>query len=541
MTRMWRMRQVSSALLSVGLAVAVPMAADTPPAGATGESGTGQTPGAKAPQPTAPQRLDWGSCGRFLSDTIDIPSAQCATVSVPIDYGNPGGAQADLALIRIPATGPRIGSLLINPGGPGASAVDTVAGMAADLADTEIARRFDLVGFDPRGVGHSTPQLRCRTDAEFDAYRREPMVDYSPAGVAQIEQAYRQLARRCIDRMGPGFLGNVGTASVVRDMDVVRQALGDEQINYLGFSYGTELGTAYLEQFADHVRAMVLDGAIDPSVGPVRQNIEQMAGFQTAFNDYAADCARSPHCPLGTDPAKAVDVYHHLVDPLADKPGKTSDRRGLSYADATTGTIDALYTPQFWKYLTSGLQGLQRGTDADDLLSLADDYQGRDAQGHYSNEQDAFNAIHCVDAPSPTDSAAWVAADRQIRQVAPFLSYGQFTGSAPRDLCALWPVPATSTPHAAAPVAPGDCPALPNAAAPRPPSLCVSKVVVVSTTHDPATPYQAGVNLARQLGARLITYDGTQHTAVFNGDRCVDTAVVRYFVDGTPPPDNVGC
>ncbi|MBS4730199.1 alpha/beta hydrolase [Mycobacterium sp. SM1] len=524
---MLRLRQLSSVLLSAGLlsvaaVMAVPGAVSAPAAGATGEPGAGQAPGPAVPPTTGVRRPDWTSCERFLIDTSDIPDARCATVPVPVDYGSPGGAHADLALIRIPASGPRMGSLLINPGGPGASAVDTVAAMATDLADTDIARHFDLVGFDPRGVGHSTPQLRCRTDAEFDAYRREPMVDYSPAGVAHIERLYRQLAQRCAERMGPGFLRNIGTASVVRDMEVIRQALGDEQLNYLGYSYGTQLGTAYAEQFPDHVRAMVLDGAIDPSVGPVQQNIDQMAGFQTAFNDYAAACSRSPRCPLGTDPAKAVEVYHRLVDPLVDKPGRTSDPRGLSYADATTGTINALYTPRFWKYLTRGLQGLAGGTDADDLLLLADDYHGRDAHGHYSNGQDAFNAIRCVDAPAPPDSSAWVAADRQIRQVAPLLSYGPFTGAAPRDLCALWPVPATSAPHRAAPVAGG-------------------KVVVVSTTHDPATPYQAGVSLARQLGAPLITHDGTQHTAVFNGDRCVDAAVVRYLVDGVPPPDNLRC
>ena len=205
-------------------------------------------------------------------------------------------------------------------------------------------------------------------------------------------------------------------------------------------------------------------------------------GFQTAFNDYAADCARSTDCPLGTDPAQWVSRYHQLIDPLVTKPAPTSDPRGLGYADATTGTINALYTPQFWKFLTSGLLGLRRGTDPGDLLMLADEYYGRDAKGHYNNSQDAFNAIRCVDAPSPTDPAAWADADRRIRQVAPFMSYGQFTGYAPRDLCALWPVPATSSPHPAAPVAAG-------------------KVVVVSTTHDPATPYQAGVDLARQLGA----------------------------------------
>ncbi len=360
-------------------------------------------------------------------------------MSVPIDYNNPGAGQAKLAVIRVPATGQRLGSLLVNPGGPGGSAVDMVAAMASDMDNSAIRRSFDLVGFDPRGVGHSTPPLRCRTDAEFDAYRREPMVDYSPAGVAHIEQLYRQLAQQCVNRMGTAFLANAGTASVARDMDAVRQALGDEQINYLGYSYGTELGTAYLEKFSNHVRAMVLDGAIDPTVGPVDENINQMAGFQTAFNDYATDCARSPGCPLGTDPAQFVNRYHALVDPLVTRPGRTADPRGLSYADATTGTINALYTPAHWKYLTSGLLGLARGTDAGDLLALADDYQGRDRNGHYSNDQDAFNAVRCVDAPNPTDQASWVSADQKIRQAAPFLSYGPFTGNAPRDLCALWP------------------------------------------------------------------------------------------------------
>src|ERR1700719_3158904 len=418
---MWRMRRLFSALLSLVLPI-VAAVATTPIAGAT---------------------LTWGKCGRFLTHPDDVPSAQCTTVPVPVDYDHPGDAQAQLAVIRIPATGPRIGALLINPGGPGASAVDMVAAMGADLADSEVSKRFDLVGFDPRGVGHSTPALRCQTDAEFDAYRREPMVDYSPPGVAHIEQVNRQLAQRCLNRNGAAFLENVGTASVARDMDSVRQALGDDQINYLGFSYGTELGTAYVERCGDHVRSMVLDGAIDPSVGPIDKNVNQEAGFQTAFNDYAADCARSTDCPLGTDPAQWVVRYHQLIDPLVTKPAATSEGRALGYADATTGTINALYTPQFWEFLTSGLLGLRRGADPGDLLTLADEYYGRDDKGHYNNSQDAFNAIRCVDAPEPTDPAVWADTDQRIRQVAPFASYGQFTGHAPRDLCALWSVPAT--------------------------------------------------------------------------------------------------
>jgi pimeloyl-ACP methyl ester carboxylesterase len=509
MTAMWRVGGRSA----VALAVILVSGILCPTAWATPEGRSAELYG----QPPV-----WGGCGQFVGNTSDIPTAQCGTVSVPVDYANPEGAQAQLAIIKVPATGDRIGVLMVNPGGPGASAVDTVAGMGAALADTDIRRRFDLVGFDPRGVGHSTPELRCRTDAEFDAFRRDPMADYSPAGVAHIEDLYRQFAQRCADRMGPQFLENIGTASAATDMDVVRAALGENQISYLGFSYGTELGAAYAERYVDRVRAMVLDGAIDPSLDPIAESIRQNAGFQTAFQGYATDCAQSQGCPLGTDPAQFVNRYHALIDPLVAQPAGTSDPRGLSYQDATTGTINALYSRRYWKYLTSGLLGLQRGTDPGDLLLLADTYQNRDEAGHYQNQQDAFIAIRCVDAPHPTDPAVWADADRQIREVAPFLSYGDFTGFAPRDVCALWPVPPTSAPHPAVSPGPG-------------------KVVVVSTTRDPATPYQAGVDLAKQMGASLITFDGTQHTVVFNGDGCVDTAVVAFLVDLNSPTDGLRC
>ena len=207
-----------------------------PPASATPEGVATQTYG---------QAPVWGGCQQWVADTSAIPTAQCGTVTVPVDYAKPEGAQAQLAVIRIPASGDRIGVLMVNPGGPGASAVDTVAGMGAALADTEIGRRFDLVGFDPRGVGHSTPELRCRTDAEFDAFRREPNADYSQAGVAHIEDLYRDFAQKCVDRIGAEFLANVGTASTAHDMDVVRAALGENQVSYLGYSYGTEIGAAY--------------------------------------------------------------------------------------------------------------------------------------------------------------------------------------------------------------------------------------------------------------------------------------------------------
>lgn len=482
------------------------------------------TPEGDATQQLVGQAPAWSSCDRMIgADKAGaVPTARCGSIAVPVDWANPGGPQANLAVIQIPATGDRIGVLMVNPGGPGASAVDTVAEMGAALAGSEIAERFDLVGVDPRGVGHSTPQLRCRTDAEFDAFRREPLADYSPAGVAHIERVYRQFAQSCVEKMGTDFLAGVGTATAAHDLDVVRAALGAHQISYLGYSYGTELGSAYAERYPGRVRAMVLDGAIDPGLDPIEHRIGQMAGFQNAFTAYATDCARSPGCPLGTDPAHFVTRYHQLVNPLVQRPGPTSDPRGLSYQDAITGTVNALYSQRYWKFLTSGLLGLQRGTDAGDLLLLADEYQGRDASGRYTNRQDAFTAIGCVDSPYPADPASWVELDRRAREVAPFLSYGAFTGLAPRDVCTMWPVPPTSSPRPASSPGPG-------------------KVVVVSTTGDPATPYRAGVDLARQMRAPLITFEGTQHTVVFNGDACVDTAVVDFLVDSAPPPDGLRC
>ncbi|MGE2833537.1 alpha/beta hydrolase [Mycobacterium sp. SMC-4] len=470
----------------------------------------------------APQTVEWGSCVGVVKDPSRIPTAQCGTVDVPVDYAKPEGAQAQLAVIKVPARGDRIGALIVNPGGPGASGVDTVASMGAALAGAELLDRFDLVGIDPRGVGHSTPQLRCRTDAEFDAYRAQPMADYSPAGVAHIEGILEDFAASCLNRMGPEFLANVGTAAAARDMDVVREALGDQQINYLGFSYGTQLGAAYAARFPDRIRAMVLDGAVDPAMDPLAKSLRQQAGFQRAFERYAADCAESPGCPLGTDPARFVERYHALVDPLVEQPATTADPRGLSYQDALTGTASALYSPRYWTYLTSGLLGLQRGTDPIDLLLLADDYQQRDRTGHYKNRQDAFTAIRCVDAEFPKDPAVWADFDRRNRAAAPFLSYGEFTGQAPRDVCALWPVPPTPIVGAATSPGPG-------------------KVVVVSTTGDPATPYESGVDLARQMGANLISFDGVQHTVVFNGDACVDTAVVEFLIDSVRPPAGLRC
>ncbi len=469
--------------------------------------------------PAAP--VKWGPCHTASGDDTEIPpEAQCGKLTVPVDYANPDQATADLALLRFPATGDKIGSLVVNPGGPGESGIDAAVSVVESLPP-DVRKRFDLVGFDPRGVGSSTPAVWCNTDAETDALRADPQVDFSPAGVAHIEGTEKEFAQRCLDKMGKDFLANVGTVNVARDLDRLREALGDQKLTYLGYSYGTQIGSAYAEAYPDKVRAMILDGAVDPKADPIQSNIDQSAAFQKAFNDYAAECAKDHDCPLGTDPAKAVDVYHHLVGPLVAKPAPTEDPRGLGYSDALTGTIMAMYSPSLWEHLTDGLTELSEG-HGDTLLELADLYMGRDEKGHYTNANDALTAINCVDEPPMTDRAKAIEEDRRVREVAPFMSYGEFTGDAPLDTCAFWPVPNTSAPHTVS--APG-----------------LPPVLVVSTINDPATPYQAGVELAKELGGALLTYDGTQHTVVFEGVDCIDKYASAYLINLKLPPPDAKC
>jgi pimeloyl-ACP methyl ester carboxylesterase len=479
-------------------------------------------------EPKLGQPVEWTPCRSANPKAKIPPGALCGKLAVPVDYNHLDGDAATLAMIRFPATGDKIGSLVINPGGPGESGIDAALGLAQTLPKG-VRERFDLIGFDPRGVGSSRPALWCNSDADNDRLRTEPDVDYSPAGVAHIEDETKQFVGRCVGKMGKKFLANVGTVNVAKDLDAIRKAVGDDKLTYLGYSYGTRIGAAYAEAYPQNVRAMILDGAVDPNADPIEADLRQAKGFQDAFNDFAADCAaKNPTCPLGTDPAKAVDVYHSLVDPMVDpnnqligRPVPTADPRGLSYSDAIVGTIMALYSPSLWHHLTEGLTELQddRG---DVLLALADMYMRRDPHGHYTNASDARSAINCVDQPPVKDRAKVIDEDRRSRELAPFMSYGKFTGDAPLSACAFWPVPPTSKPHVIS--APGLAP-----------------TVVVSTTHDPATPYKAGVDLAKQLGGALLTFDGTQHTVVFQGNSCIDDYATAYLINGTVPPPGAKC
>ena len=326
--------------------------------------------------PRVGQPVQWDKC-RFTADTnIKVPAgAQCGFIAVPVDYSNPQGAVARLAMIRFPATKDKIGSLVINPGGPGESGIETAVGLVSTLP-RQVRERFDLVGFDPRGVASSRPAVWCNTDEENDRLRALNQVDYSPEGVQRIEDETKDYVERCLEKTGKEFLANIGTVNVARDLDAIRAGLGDDKLTYLGYSYGTRIGSAYAEAFPQNIRAMILDGAVDPNADPVEEDLRQVQAFQGAFDDFAADCAKDEDCPLGTDPVKAVEVYHSLVDPLVEQPGQDQgsarvelqrrDRRhhhGAVFADVldTTSTTacriwstDAATSCWAWRICTCG-------------------------------------------------------------------------------------------------------------------------------------------------------------------------------------------
>jgi pimeloyl-ACP methyl ester carboxylesterase len=474
------------------------------------------------------QKLTWGGCSPYVTTPDDQkayanPDVQCTYLEVPLDYAKPNDKTVQIGLLRRSASDPsqRIGSLVINPGGPGGSGMSAAASRVDLIGSNELGRRFDFVGFDPRGVGSSKPQVQCLTAAERDAERLKNLnVDSSPEGVARTENHERAENAECESRTGKDVLANIGTREVIRDMDIMRSALGDAKLTYLGYSYGTRIGYSYAEAFPGNVRAMILDGALDPAQDQTSQLIDQGRGFQKAFDAFAAWCADRPECALGRDKSQAVTNFQARVRPLINNPAGAPAGRKLSYTDATIGTVQALYVPQLWTPLNRGLQELAQGR-GDVLMRLADLYNGRSPDGTYSSQMDAFQAVLCVDNPAVKDPNVARDVDARYRAVAPFLDNGQPPSPA-LDNCAFWPVPSTGGPH-------------------HPQVDGLPPVVVISTTQDPATPYQAGVNLARDLKARLLTFEGTQHTAFLQGIDCVDRAGIAYLTDLKLPPEEIRC
>jgi pimeloyl-ACP methyl ester carboxylesterase len=492
-----------------------------------------QSAPSSAPPPSAKgfygQSLSWSGCSSFAKTPGDKKAyansgLECAYLTVPLDYANPDGRTIKVGLLRRSASDQahRIGSLVLNPGGPGVSGMSFAANHVEKIANDDIGQRFDFVGFDPRGVGSSGPPVVCLTPAERDAERQMNLgVDTSPAGVAKTETQEKAANDGCVNHTGKDVLANIGTRDVVRDLDIMRSALGDEKLTYLGYGYGTRIGTTYAEAFPKNVRAMILDGGIDLAQDVISQNIAQNEGFQKAFEAFVKWCVGSDCGGVGTDKDRAMSRYQELVRPLIKQAVPVADGRKLSYTDATNGTIQALRSPALWSTLDQGLQELAQNRPADSLMFLADQYYGRERDGSYSNLMDVFQAVRCVDYPPIKDPTVARDVDAQYRTAEPFLYGGQPPSSA-LDNCAFWPVPPTSGPH-------------------RPQIPDLPTVMVISTTQDPATPYQAGVNLANELNARLLTNVDTQSTSFIQGNDCVDRYGVGYLTNQELPPKGARC
>ena len=509
--------------------------------------------GSRSPAPPAAalsrfydQRLAWGGCASFATSADDTavyasPSFQCAHLTVPLAYADPTGPTVTVGVLRRVATDPagRIGSLVIDPGGPGGSGMSFTANEAASTdpgkataATATIAAlnaRFDLVGIDPRGVGSSVPAVQCETDAEKDADRRIDARSRTAADVAAATARLKKQAAECEANTGKSqgidgktFLANVGTRDVARDLDVLRAALGDAKLTYLGFSYGTKIGWEYAEQFPGNVRAILFDGDLSPIRDPATLLVNEYKAFQSAFDSFAQWCAlRGPLCPLGTDPAKALGIYQSLVRPLLDHPVPVGDGRTMSFTDATVGTTQALYDNSLRPALAQGLTDLKAGK-GDYLMALADEYDERDSRGHYSNAQEALYAVDCVDGPTTSDPAVITKLNAALAAAAPFLASGDPAGAL-ADLCSVWPVPPTLFLH-------------------RLQITGLPKTLVISTTGDPATPYADGVELASEIGATLLTVKAVRHTSYLNsGDQCTNDIGTAYLITLALPAAGTTC
>ncbi|GGW55454.1 alpha/beta hydrolase [Streptomyces xantholiticus] len=500
-------------LATVGLLVSGCTAAGP----SSGESDAPGAAGRAAPsaalKPYYGQKLDWRECG--------VPGFECATMKAPLDYADPEGDSIELAVSRAKATGPgkRLGSLLVNPGGPGGSAVGYLQAYAGIGYPAPVRARYDLVAVDPRGVARSEP-VECLTGPEMDKYTQ---VDQTPDGAAEaskLEQAYKDFAAGC-EKLSGKILPHVSTEEAARDMDITRAVLGDEKLNYVGASYGTFLGATYAELFPDRAGRLVLDGAMDPALPARELNRDQTAGFETAFKAFAADCVKQADCPLGrTSVADASARLKDFFAKLDASPVPTGEDRRLGESLATTGVIAAMYDDGAWPQLRSALAAAQEGEGAP-LLAMADSYYEREADGSYANLMFANAAVNCLDLPAAFDGTDAVrAALPTFEKASPVFGRGFAWASLN---CSFWPTRATGKAHAIE--AKGAAP-----------------IVVVGTTRDPATPYKWAESLADQLSSgRLLTYDGDGHTAYGRGSDCIDTAINTYLLEGEAPQDGKRC
>ncbi|WP_343954339.1 alpha/beta hydrolase [Nonomuraea longicatena] len=460
---------------------------------------------APAVQAPAAPAITWGAC-KDLPASKDL---ECGTLTAPLDHTEPDGKTIDLAVLRVKATGDRLGSVVFNFGGPGGPAVEALA--VAYPGYAELRKRYDLVAIDPRGVGRSSP-VTCGTTAELDGFfADDARLGGSAAERAQAVKATKQYIAGCEKNSGD-ILPHVGTPDVARDLDLLRTALGEDKLDYLGYSYGTMLGSTYATLFPRNVGRMVLDAAADLAQPQLKLAEAQIAGRERTYRLFLDDCVKNG-CDLGSTAKAANKTVERLVERLRKQPLKVGDRK-LSGSLAIVGVAIGLYAKQTWPVIESAVGKAVKG-DGRALLSLSDLLTGRSPDGRYSTMLQAGYAVACLDAVEPLTLGQMVKADRQLRKLSRLFGGGS-------AMCALWPVPAV----------PND----------RIDATGSDPIVVIGGKADPATPYEWAESMVRKLKTGvLVSFEGEGHGSYGMGNTCVDKLVHEYFFDGKVPAAGSSC
>ncbi|MFD4696199.1 alpha/beta hydrolase [Streptomyces niveus] len=494
------------------------------------EDGQNTTDTTAAPQNLTSQKLDWKACptpsaaeggGTAPSPLPGGTKWECASMAAPLDYAKPKGATIELALIRAKTSDPgkRIGSLVFNFGGPGGSGVTGLPSFGTDY--DKLRTRYDLVSFDPRGVGRSDP-VECKDDKQLDSYYATDMTPDDAAEEKSYVNGLKWYAGGCEQKSGKA-LPHVGTVNAARDMELMRQVLGDDKLNYFGISYGTELGGVYAHLYPKSVGRAVFDAVVDPNQSSEQGSLGQAKGFQLALTNFAKDCvSRGDACKLpGSTPKEIENFVVQLLDQLDKKPIAGLGDRKLTETQATNGIAQTLYSKEYWPLLEQGLDEADGGSGAL-LLVLSDAMNGRSEKGQYSNIQAANAAVNCVDSKQRYTLAQTKAKLPEFRKVSPV--FGDFLGWGLLG-CSEWPVPGEwEKPDVSAPGA--------------------APILVIGNTGDPATPYEGAQAMAKALGDGVgveLTYEGQGHGAYNAGSACVQNAVNGYLLDGKVPKAGTVC
>jgi pimeloyl-ACP methyl ester carboxylesterase len=455
------------------------------------------------------QDVEWSRCRERL---------RCAEIEVPLDYGAPAGETITISMLKVAADDPdrRVGSLVVNPGGPGGSGIEYAANASAYFG-AEIRRAFDIVGFDPRGVGQSTP-VDCLPDEKLDEFVASDPDPDTTEEVAEADRKVREFGEGCLERSGD-LAAHVSTEEAARDVDIIREVLGDRRLSWFGASYGTFLGATYADLFPERVGRMVLDAALDPSLSNREMSLAQARGFEVALRAYVDACVGRGGCFLGASVDAGTERIRQFLDQVEERPISGAGDRELKVGNAVLGIWAPLYNEDYWPILD---QALRTGFDGDGraLLALSDAYTSRSPSGYADNSLQALYAVNCLDRADsvPSEEVAELVPD--FEEASPtfgaIFAYGLSS-------CAEWPVESTREPG----------PLTAEGAEP---------ILVIGTTRDPATPLEWAESLADQLDSGvLVARDGDGHTGYNAGNRCVDDIVESYLVSGEVPKSQVRC